>query len=104
MDGVKASSARIYQLFSNVSAESSSNKEDSASKNTGVQQTQVPAPALQNTDAVRLSPAVQQEQAARVSKVEELKRLVQSGEYSKQLKDPAAITQVAKKVVEFYSA
>ena len=99
MDGFKVGSARIYQLFSNASGESSLKKESSAS----VSQQTVQTP-VENNDAVRLSPAAQQEQAAKQSKLQELKQKVQSGEYQKQLKSPTTLSQIAKSVVEFYSA
>ena len=104
MDGYKVGSARIYQLFSNAAGGSSTNS-DSSEKGQVVQQKPVSTPVVpQNTDAVRVSPAVQQEQAARASRVQELKQQVQSGEYQKQLKNPVTLQQVAKSVVEFYSA
>jgi anti-sigma28 factor (negative regulator of flagellin synthesis) len=103
MDGYKVGSARIYQLFSNASG-GSSNNNDSSSKSTEVQKTPPQNVVTQNTDAVRVSPAVLQEQAARATKVQELKQQVQSGEYQKQLKNPTTLQQVAKSVVEFYSA
>ena len=103
MDGYKVGSARIFQLFSNASGESSA-RNDSSAKGDRVEQNQTAKPAVPNTDAVRVSPAVQQEQAARASKVQELKLQVQSGEYQKQLRNPATTVQVAKSLVEFYSA
>lgn len=103
MDGYKVGSARIYQLFSNASGGSSTNS-DSTGKGSEVQKTTPQPAASQNTDAVRISPAAQQEQDARAAKVQQLKQQVQSGEYQKQLKSPAAVQQVAKSVVEFYSA
>ena len=103
MDGYKVGSARIYQLFSNAAGGSSTNS-DSSSKGSEIQKAPAQTPVSQNTDAVRVSPAVQQEQDARAAKVQQLKQQVQSGEYQKQLKSPAAVQQVAKSVVEFYSA
>lgn len=117
MDGYKVGSARIYQLFSNATGGSSSNS-DSSNKGSEVQRTRAtdvqqqsqaqaqntPPPPPQNTDAVKVSPAAQQEQAARASRVQELKQQVQSGDYQKQLKSSATVQQVAKSIVEFYSA
>lgn len=103
MDGYKVGSARIYQLFSNAAGESSL-KNDSTAKGDRVEQNQAAKQAVPNTDAVRISPAAQQEQAARTSRVQDLKQQVQSGEYMKQLKNPATTLQTAKSLVEFYSA
>lgn len=106
MDGIKGGSARIYQLFSNATGGSSSNS-DSSSRGTDVESSASSKPQTapsQTTDAVKVSPAVQQEQAVRASRVQELKQQVQSGEYQKQLKNPTALKQIAKSVVEFYSA
>ena len=100
-DGFKVGSARIYQLFSGGAGESSS--QDNSSSRT-VQQQQQAAQQVANTDAVKISPAVQQEQIARASKIQELKQKVQSGEYSKSLKAPGSSVETAKKMVEFYSA
>lgn len=103
MDGYKVGSARIYQLFSNATGGSNTNSD--SSKGSEIQkQSQNSAQVQQNTDAVKVSPAVLQEQATRASKIEELKQQIQSGEYQKQLKSPAMVQQVAKSLVEFYSA
>ena len=92
MDGFKVGSARIYQLFSNNSEQSSVRKDSSS----GVTQ---PVDNF-NSDAVKISASVQQEAAQKQSKVDELKQKVQSGEYQKQI----STKQVAKSIIEFYSA
>lgn len=96
MDGFKIGSARIYQLFSNNTEQSSVKKD--ASNNSAASSSS--AGNVQNTDAVKVSVSSQQDVAQNRSKVEELKQQVQSGQYQKNITN----SKVAKSIIEFYSA